>query len=722
MKAINFRHIIEVYGNGLLNSYSQIFFSLNKVLAVFLTVVSFFDLGAGVSGVLAVVISQITARLFYFDENLIKDGSYTYNPLMVGLALGMFYEFDVSFLIILLITAVFTLFLTVWFIIMLGRKNLPFLSLPFLICIWLIILSIPNFTALELVVKQDLSLAVWFPELFTFTTDLISSLPFADVLHLYLRSLGAIFFQFNDLAGLLIVVGLIVFSRITFLLSVFGFLIGYLFYASFEGDFSQLIYSYIGFNFILTSIALGGFFVVPSRKSFLMLLFTIPMIALLISGLHTLFQIFGLPLYSLPFNIVTLIFLATMGHRFKASGIDLVLLQQFSPEKHHYKHFNAKERFSNNTYYHVSLPIFGEWRVPQGHDGNITHLGDWKYALDFDVVDENDQTYRGSGADLKDYFCYELPVVAPLAGTIVQVLDGIEDNLVGDVNLDNNWGNTVVIKHGEYFYSKISHFKKGSFKVKEGDFVQKGQVLGNCGSSGRSPEPHLHFQLQSTPYIGSKTLEYPIAYYLKLNEGRKEFCSFSVPAEGDKVSNVQTTPLLSAAFNLIPGRVLKYQYEGIVYEWEVFTDAYNQTYLYCHKTKSTAYFVNNGTLFYFTDFYGKKGSLLHHFYCGAQKVLLGYYSSIKLKDQLVIQEFFSPLLSGVHDLTAVLHHYLKVHYTFQFLSCSDEHQPTRITFGTNCSGSVFGTVKKQTNYSFVIENNSIQKIIINNLTEATCID
>ena len=70
-------------------------------------------------------------------------------------------------------------------------------------------------------------------------------------------------------------------------------------------------------------------------------------------------------------------------------------------------------------------------------------------------------------------------------------------NNIGDVNLGDNWGNTIIIKHGDYLFSKISHIKEGSFKVRVGDYVKKGDVLAVCGNSGRSPEPHLHFQLQS---------------------------------------------------------------------------------------------------------------------------------------------------------------------------------------------------------------------------------
>jgi murein DD-endopeptidase MepM/ murein hydrolase activator NlpD len=35
--------------------------------------------------------------------------------------------------------------------------------------------------------------------------------------------------------------------------------------------------------------------------------------------------------------------------------------------------------------------------------------------------------------------------------------------------------------------------------VKAGDHVLRGQLLGKCGNSGNSSEPHLHYHLQHSP-------------------------------------------------------------------------------------------------------------------------------------------------------------------------------------------------------------------------------
>jgi urea transporter len=700
----------------LLNSYAQIFFSNSKVFAIVLLCISFFDLGAGLSGVIAVFIGQITALLFNFNKELIKDGTYTYNSVLVGIAIGVFYQFNFSFLVLLFISSILVFLLTIWFSSSLGRKGMPFLSIPFLIAIWLIILGADNFSALALKQKEVFSLAIYFPEVFTNTTNFISKLPFANAIFMYLRSLGAIFFQYNDLAGLFIAIGLLINSRISFVLSIFGFLIGYFFYYYLQGDFSQLIYSYIGFNFILTAIALGGFFVVPSRRSFLLLLLTIPTIALLISGLQTIFTQFNLPLYSLPFNIVVWLFLSAMLVRTKAKGLQLVGIQQFSLEKNHYKYFNSLDRFGSETYFHIGLPVIGKWNISQGYQGDETHKTDWKHALDFTVIDENKKSFKGAGYDLEDYYCYDLPVIAPANGYVVKVLDGIDDNKVGEVDLENNWGNTVIIKHSEFLYSKLSHLKKNAIQVKLNEYVTKGKVLGYCGSSGRSPEPHLHFQMQSTPFIGSKTLSHPISYYLTKNKNRVKFHSFEVPKKNDQIFNVKTTKLLQNVFAFIPGKNLTFEVttngKTALVKWEVFTTALNKTYIYCHNTKATAYFVNNGTVFYFTDFYGNKNSFLHYFYLGAHKILLGYYKDIVVKDKLLIDTMFNPFLKAIHDFTAPFYHYCKANYQLNFLSADDEHNPSKISFKTSCEGYFFNKNLKSIQFNFEIEENKITAINI----------
>jgi len=52
-------------------------------------------------------------------------------------------------------------------------------------------------------------------------------------------------------------------------------------------------------------------------------------------------------------------------------------------------------------------------------------------------------------------------------------------------------GNTIYLDHGEGVITMYAHMK--GFEVGEGDFVEKGEVIGYVGTTGRSTGPHLHF-------------------------------------------------------------------------------------------------------------------------------------------------------------------------------------------------------------------------------------
>jgi murein DD-endopeptidase MepM/ murein hydrolase activator NlpD len=45
----------------------------------------------------------------------------------------------------------------------------------------------------------------------------------------------------------------------------------------------------------------------------------------------------------------------------------------------------------------------------------------------------------------------------------------------------------------------VAHLKRRSVKVKAGDRVRAGELIGACGNSGSSTEPHVHFQVMDRP-------------------------------------------------------------------------------------------------------------------------------------------------------------------------------------------------------------------------------
>ena len=709
------------------------FFSDNRIFAYLILLASFVNPYSGVAGVFAVAVSIALAQWLGFDKLFIRSGGYSCNSLMVGLVMGLYFNFSIKFFVILFVVSLLCTVLSKAIAIVFTKYGLPILAFPFLLTVWALLLALRSSTGISL---NDTGLFIN-NELYSLggihlvqLYQKLDALELPRVVDAYFKSLGAIYFQYNIISGFIIAIGLLIYSRIAFTLSIIGFASGYFFFQYMNGTAEPLNYNFIGFNYILASISIGGFFLVPSKKSYLLVLLIAPVIAVIHLSLGIVFNYLQLPIYSLPFNLIMVVLLLTLKYRAEANNLELVWYQQFSPEKNLYKHRNNIERFSNQSYFHIHLPFFGDWYVSQGNDGTITHLGDWKDAWDFVVTDDMRKTFRLPGNQLSDFYCFNAPVIAPAAGYVYNIIDEVDDNLVGDMDVINNWGNTIIFKHSDFLYSKISHIKRGSFKVKIGDYVHRGDLIANCGNSGRSPEPHIHFQLQSTPHIGSKTLKYPISYFVEKQAYGYHFRSFEYPNERSTISGIQTTSLLRNAFAFVPGEQLKFEVTGLnekkeIVRWEVFTNAYNGTYIYCHNTQSTAYFVNNGTLHYFTEFTGDRKSLLYHFFIGARKILLGYYDQMEVNDILPMTGFYSGMATFVQDFIAPLKIYLKGTYVSKFVSVDDLNFPTRIIITSCAKANAATKVLKEMNFEFEIAKNKIKtfKVMNENKTIiAECID
>ena len=229
-----------------------------------------------------------------------------------------------------------------------------------------------------------------------------------------------------------------------------GYAIAILFIQLMDGYAGSVNYYNLGTNFMLVSVALGGFYIIPSARSFIWSLITVPISYILVIALWKITYTWGLPVFSLPFCITVILFLFVLQLRKAGGKMVLTPVQYYSPEENLYRYINSRERVMNNFYYyHLSLPFMGNWTISQGYDGTITHKGDWAKALDFVITDKENKTYQGSGSTPEDYYCYNKPVVSPADGVVAEIIDHIEDNPIGGNNVQQNWGNTIVIKHAE---------------------------------------------------------------------------------------------------------------------------------------------------------------------------------------------------------------------------------------------------------------------------------
>ena len=131
-----------------------------------------------------------------------------------------------------------------------------------------------------------------------------------------------------------------------------------------------------------------------------------------------------------------------------------------------------------------------------------------RYAIDFakfHMVDGKAFTWKGPADKNSSYYCYDEPIHSVAAGKVIEVLDGLPENVPhsGKLAMDLTWqnagGNHVVVDIGYGLFAFYAHMRPGSVAVKEGELVTEGQVLGHVGNTGSSSEPHLHFHVIDRP-------------------------------------------------------------------------------------------------------------------------------------------------------------------------------------------------------------------------------
>ena len=170
----------------------------------------------------------------------------------------------------------------------------------------------------------------------------------------------------------------------------------------------------------------------------------------------------------------------------------------------------------------VAPPVTGRWiavntpadRVPshglhaygQTYAIDLVHHpaedGDWKAVHRWPPA-RRPEAFRGFGR----------PVYAAADGVVVRRMDWLRDHwsrnswpgllyvLVVEMTLRELLGprfvlgNHVVIDMGDGVYAAYAHLRRGSVRVKKGQRVAAGEQIAECGNSGNSSEPHLHFQL-----------------------------------------------------------------------------------------------------------------------------------------------------------------------------------------------------------------------------------
>ena len=193
---------------------------------------------------------------------------------------------------------------------------------------------------------------------------------------------------------------------------------------------------------------------------------------------------------------------------------------------------------TNKTLY--QWPLDAEWTVFWGgttreqnyHVDSKSQQG----ALDLIITNDEGKSHVKAGKSNDNYFAWGQPVYAPIAGKVVMKVDGIPDNNPGVMNPMYTPGNAVMIETIDGDYLLIAHFQKGTVVVEEGQEVKTGDLIGICGNSGNSSEPHVHIHLQSSPDLIQSVGKTMVFKNLLVNNSLIERYS---PVKNDRIQRAQ---------------------------------------------------------------------------------------------------------------------------------------------------------------------------------------
>ncbi len=618
---------LQNYTAGILSAYSEIFFLHGIRVGAALLVLSFFNFNVAISGLLSVIVVLTFAKFIHMESDFIRSGFYVYNPLLVGMSIGFLFKITFISAILITLSALLTFLLTIVLFALFSRSALPILSLPFTFVSSMVYLASLSYTSL-------------------FTSALyVHETPFIfDVLPLYISAyftaLGTILFMPNVFVGVMFALILFTQSRLIFFASLMGFYSGVFFHALLLGSFYTALSNPYSFNYILIAIALSMTFLVPSMRSVVIAIIGVAMSVLVIDASSAFWTIYKIPVFALPFNIVV-IFLLYVLRSVKFSEIAYEI--KTTPEKTLEYSIMSKKRFRSGEIA-LFLPFSGTWNVYQGFDDEWTHQGDWKYAYDFIITDDEAKSYKNSGDFLSDYYAYQKPVLSPVSAYVVETMSYLEDNQIGEVDNVQNWGNFIILQTLSGVFVELSHFAKDSIVLKRGDYVEVGQFLGLCGNSGYSPQPHIHIQVQESAYLGSKTV--PFNFVSNIHNTSVKF-----------YDRPQKNTTISAYFN---DRALERKMSFILdsyFEYEVYIHALQQEnmkisvgmdrlsglfYLY-DQAQNRLYFSKDAGMFYFYDYQGSWDDNLAKIYCAIPRFPLNTQKGLYWSD-VVMSRAIEPTL------------------------------------------------------------------------------
>lgn len=369
----------------------------------------------------------------------------------------------------------------------------------------------------------------------------------------FLRSLGAFLFAPDEVSGAVIAATIAVASRAMFLAGAVGWVAGVLTALLLTGSGAVFYWLPAAYNFFIAGMALGAARLLPGWPGLAAAAMGGAFAALIAAGLQSF--LYHSPAAFLPVAFGAAVWIGLGAARRAVSRGWLVPnhAPEHAPEDAWLADAVERRRWGARVPL-LMVPLAAEVEVTQGFAGRLSHAGAWRHALDFQRPRTAAAGGRSGGQILG------APVLAPGPGVVERAETAVPDNPVGIANYADNWGNHVVIRLDAGGWCMLAHLAQGSVTVLPGMRVGFGTMLGRVGNSGRSPEPHLHLQVQDGPAPGAPTRAFRLANYrfaARTGGALDDWAAAAVPAEGTVIAAAAAHPATHRLMaGMAPGRGL----------------------------------------------------------------------------------------------------------------------------------------------------------------------
>lgn len=335
------RNFFVGFVNDVLRGFGQVFFQ-NSPISGALFLIGLFVGGWAMGGyaLLAVVVSTLTAYWLGIARSAISAGLFGYNAALVGVALAFYLDDNSMLPLYVIFGGLAACIVSAAVGNLLSQWGIPALTGPFVVTIWIFALGIYGFGEIDPSANSQA------PALPTLASDGRSSLSFEQVYNGIFKGVSEVYFQNSIWIGVIFLLGILASSHIDFFMALAGSIIG-LAAGWFLGvDQNSLTLGLMGYNGVLTMIALGGLFYLLDVNSLVLAALAVIASVIVSIALTAVVAPYGGHLYTAPFVLTT--------YGFIAAGASLKRLKLVPPAKattpegniNLYRDYHWWERFS----------------------------------------------------------------------------------------------------------------------------------------------------------------------------------------------------------------------------------------------------------------------------------------------------------------------------------------------------------------------------------------